>query len=53
MKKIIKRLQIVDAFRKSNCKPEWMVLEVIPVIPPDLRPMVQLEGGRFCHFRFE
>jgi len=48
MKKIIKRLQTVDAFRKSNCKPEWMVLEIIPVIPPDLRPMVQLEGGRFA-----
>jgi len=47
-KKIIKRLQIVEAFRKSNCKPEWMVLETIPVIPPDLRPMVQLEGGRFA-----
>ena len=47
-KKIIKRLQIVEAFRKSNCKPEWMVLEIIPVIPPDLRPMVQLEGGRFA-----
>ena len=47
-KKIIKRLQIVEAFRKSNCKPEWMILETIPVIPPDLRPMVQLEGGRFA-----
>ncbi|MBU4509698.1 DNA-directed RNA polymerase subunit beta', partial [bacterium] len=47
-KKIIKRLQIVEAFRKSNCKPEWMILEIIPVIPPDLRPMVQLEGGRFA-----
>ena len=47
-KKIIKRLQIVEAFRRSNCKPEWMILEVIPVIPPDLRPMVQLEGGRFA-----
>lgn len=47
-KKIIKRLQIVEAFRKSNCKPKWMILETIPVIPPDLRPMVQLEGGRFA-----
>jgi len=47
-KKIIKRLQIVEAFRKSNSKPEWMILETIPVIPPDLRPMVQLEGGRFA-----
>ncbi|HBY57464.1 MAG TPA: DNA-directed RNA polymerase subunit beta' [Candidatus Atribacteria bacterium] len=48
MKKIIKRLQIVEAFRVSNCKPEWMILDIIPVIPPDLRPMVQLEGGRFA-----
>ena len=48
MKKIIKRLQIVEAFRKSNYGPEWMILDVIPVIPPDLRPMVQLEGGRFA-----
>ena len=47
-KKMIKRLQIIEAFRKSNCKPEWMVLDVLPVIPPDLRPMVQLEGGRFA-----
>ncbi len=47
-KKIIKRLQIVEAFRKSNYKPEWMILNIIPVIPPDLRPMVQLEGGRFA-----
>jgi len=48
MKKFIKRLQIVEAFRKSNYKPDWMILDVIPVIPPDLRPMVQLEGGRFA-----
>ncbi|NLL62558.1 MAG: DNA-directed RNA polymerase subunit beta' [Candidatus Atribacteria bacterium] len=47
-KKIIRRLQIIDAFRKSNGKPEWMILDVLPVIPPDLRPMVQLEGGRFA-----
>ncbi len=47
-KKIIKRLQIIEAFRKSHGKPEWMVLDVLPVIPPDLRPMVQLEGGRFA-----
>lgn len=47
-KKIIKRLQIIEAFRKSHCKPEWMILDVLPVIPPDLRPMVQLEGGRFA-----
>jgi len=48
MKKIIKRLQMVEAFRASNCKPEWMILDILPVIPPDLRPMVQLEGGRFA-----
>ena len=48
MKKLVKRLQVVEAFRKSNYKPEWMILGVIPVIPPDLRPMVQLEGGRFA-----
>ncbi|MBN2395069.1 MAG: DNA-directed RNA polymerase subunit beta', partial [Candidatus Atribacteria bacterium] len=47
-KKMIKRLQIVEAFRKSHCKPEWMILDILPVIPPDLRPMVQLEGGRFA-----
>jgi len=47
-KKMIKRLQIVEAFRKSHCKPEWMIMDVLPVIPPDLRPMVQLEGGRFA-----
>ncbi len=47
-KKLVKRLQVVEAFRKSNYKPEWMILEIIPVIPPDLRPMVQLEGGRFA-----
>jgi len=48
MKKIIKRLQIVEAFRISSYKPEWMILDMVPVIPPDLRPMVQLEGGRFA-----
>jgi len=47
-KKMIKRLQIVEAFRKSHCRPEWMIMDVLPVIPPDLRPMVQLEGGRFA-----
>jgi len=46
--KLIKRLEVVEAFRKSGNKPEWMVLHVIPVIPPDLRPMVQLDGGRFA-----
>ena len=46
--RIIKRLEVVEAFRKSGNKPEWMILNVIPVIPPDLRPMVQLDGGRFA-----
>jgi DNA-directed RNA polymerase subunit beta' len=46
--KILKRLEVVEAFRKSGNKPEWMILDVIPVIPPDLRPMVQLDGGRFA-----
>ena len=46
--KLIKRLEVVEAFRKSGNKPEWMILKVIPVIPPDLRPMVQLDGGRFA-----
>jgi len=47
-KKLIKRLTIVEAFRRSGNKPEYMILEVLPVIPPDLRPMVQLDGGRFA-----
>ncbi|MBN2540410.1 MAG: DNA-directed RNA polymerase subunit beta' [Bacilli bacterium] len=46
--KIVKRLSVVEAFKNSDNKPEWMVLEVLPVIPPDLRPMVQLDGGRFA-----
>ncbi len=46
--RIIKRLEVVEAFRESNNKPEWMILDVVPVIPPDLRPMVQLDGGRFA-----
>lgn len=46
--KLIKRLETIEAFIKSGNKPEWMVLEVIPVIPPELRPMVQLDGGRFA-----
>ena len=46
--KLAKRLEAVDAFLKSGQKPEWMVLDVIPVIPPDLRPMLQLDGGRFA-----
>ena len=47
-KKIAKRLKIVDSFKDSGNKPEWMILEVIPVIPPDLRPLVPLDGGRFA-----
>ncbi|NLE45309.1 MAG: DNA-directed RNA polymerase subunit beta' [Chloroflexi bacterium] len=47
-KKATKRLRVVEALRKSNNRPEWMVLTVLPVIPPDLRPMVQLDGGRFA-----
>jgi len=47
-KRLAKRLRIVENFRSSGCKPEWMILDVIPVIPPDLRPMVPLEGGRFA-----
>ena len=46
--KLIKRLETVEAFINSNNRPEWMILEVLPVIPPDLRPMVQLDGGRFA-----
>jgi len=47
-KKATKRLKVVEAFRKSSTKPEWMILTVLPVLPPDLRPMVQLDGGRFA-----
>jgi DNA-directed RNA polymerase subunit beta' len=46
--RIVRRLEVVEALRHSGNKPEWMILEVIPVIPPDLRPMVQLDGGRFA-----
>ncbi len=46
--KIIKRLEIVEAFRKSGNRPEWMILEALPVLPADIRPMVQLDGGRFA-----
>jgi DNA-directed RNA polymerase subunit beta' len=46
--RIVKRLEVVDAFRISQNKPEWMVIDVLPVIPPELRPMVQLDGGRFA-----
>ena len=47
-KKAIKRLRLIEAFRRSGTRPEWMILTVLPVIPPDLRPMVQLDGGRFA-----
>ncbi|MBI4336535.1 MAG: DNA-directed RNA polymerase subunit beta', partial [Chloroflexi bacterium] len=47
-RKAVKRLRVVDAFRKSANKPEWMILAVLPVLPPELRPMVQLDGGRFA-----
>ncbi|WP_302780979.1 DNA-directed RNA polymerase subunit beta', partial [Intestinimonas butyriciproducens] len=46
--RIVKRLEVVDAFRISGNKPEWMIIDVLPVIPPELRPMVQLDGGRFA-----
>ena len=46
--RIIKRLEVVEAFRSSGNRPEWMIMDVIPVIPPDIRPMVQLDGGRFA-----
>ena len=46
--KIVRRLEVIEAFRTSGNHPEWMVMEVVPVIPPDLRPMVQLDGGRFA-----
>ncbi|MBQ2445610.1 MAG: DNA-directed RNA polymerase subunit beta', partial [Oscillospiraceae bacterium] len=46
--RIIKRLEVVESFRMSNNRPEWMIMDVLPVIPPELRPMVQLDGGRFA-----
>ncbi|MCL1911071.1 MAG: DNA-directed RNA polymerase subunit beta', partial [Leptospirales bacterium] len=47
-KKLIKRLELIESFKESGNRPEWMILDVIPVIPPELRPMVQLDGGRFA-----
>ena len=47
-KKLVKRLKLIDAFLESGCRPEWMILDVIPVIPPELRPLVPLDGGRFA-----
>ena len=46
--RVVRRLEVVEAFRKSGNKPEWMIMDAIPVIPPELRPMVQLDGGRFA-----
>ena len=46
--RILKRLEVVEAFRLSGNRPEWMIMDVVPVIPPDIRPMVQLDGGRFA-----
>jgi len=46
--RLVKRLEVVEAFRKSKNRPEWMILDCIPVLPPDIRPMVQLDGGRFA-----
>ena len=46
--KLVKRLEVVEAFRQSGNRPEWMIIDVLPVIPPDIRPMVQLDGGRFA-----
>ena len=48
--RILKRLEVVEAFRASGNRPEWMILDAIPVIPPDIRPMVQFDGGKFCYF---
>src|SRR5690606_12974212 len=48
IKKISKRLKVLEAFNKSGIKPEWMILSVLPVLPPDLRPLVPLDGGRFA-----
>src|SRR6202030_1833617 len=47
-KKVAKRLKVVNAFRDSGNRPEWMILTILPVIPPDLRPLVPLDGGRFA-----
>ena len=49
IKKIAKRLKVLEGFQRSGIKPEWMILEVLPVLPPELRPLVPLDGGRFCH----
>ena len=49
--KIVKRLEVVEAFHRSGNRPEWMIIDILPVIPPEIRPMVQLDGGRFRHVR--
>ena len=46
--RIVRRLEVIEALRHSGNRPEWMIMDVIPVIPPDIRPMVQLDGGRFA-----
>ena len=48
LKKLSKRLKLLEAFHKSGNKPEWMIMDALPVLPPDLRPLVPLEGGRFA-----
>src|SRR5712691_2427442 len=48
LEKIAKRLKVLEAFNKSGIKPDWMIMEVLPVLPPDLRPLVPLDGGRFA-----
>ena len=48
IKKFAKRLKVLEGFQRSGIKPEWMILEVLPVLPPDLRPLVPLDGGRFA-----
>ncbi|MFP3577823.1 hypothetical protein SB752_32610, partial [Brevibacillus sp. SIMBA_040] len=48
IKKYAKRLKVLEAFQRSGIKPEWMILEVLPVLPPELRPLVPLDGGRFA-----
>ena len=47
-KKLVKRLKLIEAFGESGCRPDWMILDVVPVIPPELRPLVPLDGGRFA-----
>ena len=46
--RVVRRLEVCEAFLKSGNRPEWMIMDVVPVIPPELRPMVQLDGGRFA-----